>query len=183
MSHPDPWTCTATSIGHVGRHARIHIDEVIRPDGSHGKYDWVEMSDQVRVAALVDNKILLIEQHHYLVGRTLQLPGGQIERNETDQEAARRELGEETGYRGGVWQRFGAVYPLPGLTTAQVHLWQARDLTAGPPEPEPYESDLEVRSMSVEAAVSAVRTGAIACAASATLILALAAAGCRSAGS
>ncbi len=150
------------------------MDEVVRPDGSTGEYDWVETKDLVRVAAIVADEILLIEQHHYLIGRTLQLPGGQIERDESDEDAGRRELCEETGFRDGTWQRFGFVYPLPGLSPVKVHLWQARDLTAGEPHPEPYELDLEVRRMSLTEAAKAVRTGLVHCAASATLILATA---------
>lgn len=175
MAHRDPWTRTQTMVDYVAPHLRVHRDQVIGPDGHTRGYDWVETSDQVRVAAVVDNRLLLIEQHHYLTGRSLQLPGGGVDGPESDQEAARRELREETGYRDGTWSPLGYLYPLPGLSPVRVHLWRASDLSAGAADPEPGEEDLRLVRLHLRDAVRAVRDGSIRCAASATLVLNVAA--------
>jgi ADP-ribose pyrophosphatase len=146
-------------------------DQVINSSESPVDYDWIETDDQVRVAAIVDDRILLVEQHHYLVGPLLQLPGGRVEPEEAVLASAKRELAEETGYRGGRWTSRGALFPLPGLTTMRVHLWVARNLRPGPSSLEPGEGDLRVHELRLSAAVSAVASGQIRCAPSAALIL------------
>jgi ADP-ribose pyrophosphatase len=51
------------------------------------------------VAATADNRILLVRQYRAAVAAvTLELPAGHIESGETPEQAARRELLEETGY-------------------------------------------------------------------------------------
>jgi len=174
MSHEAPWTQHETTVVCVTEHLRIHRDMVTRPDGHLGHYDWLETADQVRVAALVGDEILLIDQHHYLIGRTLQLPGGNVDRSENDRQAAERELRQETGYRGGSWTRRGAVHPVPALSRARVHLWYAEHLDAGRASPEPTERDLRVVRLPLPEAVRATQDGRITCAASTALILALA---------
>src|SRR4051812_27025427 len=108
--HDGPWTRLATRIVYATPRMRVHRDQVKRPDGNAGHYDWVEIPDQVRVAALVDDRLLLVDQHHYLVGRTLQLPGGNVDQQEDAYHAARRELAEETGYSGGTWTNHGRFF-------------------------------------------------------------------------
>jgi len=152
---------------------RVHRDEVVRPDGQIGSYDWVDVPDQVRVAAFLGTDLVLIDQHHYLVGRTLQLPGGNVEQHEDAHTAAQRELWQETGCHGGSWASHGELVPLPGLSPSKVHLWSASDLTPGNAEPEPSEADLRVVRVSLADAHVAVLDGRVGCAASAALILAL----------
>jgi ADP-ribose pyrophosphatase len=150
-------------------------DEITLPDGRSGHYDWVRVPDLVRVVALVDGRLLMIEQYHYLTGPMWQLPGGNIDPDDQDSgAAARRELAEETGYRGGRWTPRGAVHPMPGLTPARVHLWSAEGLTPGESALESGEVDLQVRHVSLDEAVRAVHDGRIGCASSAALVLAVA---------
>ncbi|WP_189327390.1 NUDIX domain-containing protein [Streptomyces flaveus] len=147
-----------------------------RPDGGQGPYDWVETPDQVRIAALVDGRLLVVEQYHYLVGPLWQLPGGTVDPDdENPQAAARRELAEETGYLGGVWTSQGDLFPLPGTTSARVHLWRAEHLTPGPAAPEPAEADLRVHHVPLADAAREALHGRLRCAPSAALVLAVAA--------
>ncbi|MFC8145869.1 NUDIX domain-containing protein [Streptomyces paradoxus] len=170
-----PWT----------RHGRVPLcatsrltayrDEVTLPHGGRGTYDWVQVPDQVRVAALVEGELLVVEQYHYLAGPMWQLPGGAVEPvDRSSCTAAQRELAEETGYRGGRWGDKGSLYVLPGLTPARVHLWSTIDPTPSRAAPERAEADLLVRHVSVEEAMVAVRDGRLQCAASAALVMMLA---------
>lgn len=150
---------------------QAHRDEVTGPDGRRGDYDWVQAPDQVRVAALVDGQLLLVEQYHYLAGALWQLPGGAVDPDDDDAlSAARRELAEETGYHGGTWIGHGFLHPLPGLTNCRVHLWRVDQPTSGPTAAESSEADLRVP---LPEAVAAVREGRLRCAPSAALVLSL----------
>ncbi|WP_375155061.1 NUDIX domain-containing protein [Micromonospora sp. 4G55] len=171
-----PWTTTRSRIAHSTPRFNVHQDEVTRPDGTLGEYDWIETSDQVRVAALVDEHILLVEQYHYLIGRTLQLPGGNVEHDETSEDAAKRELEQETGYRDGKWTNHGRLCPLPGLSPAYIHLWVVRHASAGTPKPESAERDLRVVRLPIGDALRAAYDNKISCAASAALVFAVASA-------
>jgi ADP-ribose pyrophosphatase len=173
MSHPRAWTTLATRVVYETPRLRVHRDDVTRPDGEVDHYDWVEAPDQVRVAALVSQEIIFIEQSHYLTGATLQLPGGSLNHDEDSRTAAQRELRQETGYRCGSWTSYGQVCPLPSLSPVQVHLWLARDLAPGQAEPESPEADLRILRQPLTEAVEAVREGRVCCAASTALILAV----------
>jgi 8-oxo-dGTP pyrophosphatase MutT (NUDIX family) len=166
-----PWQTISSEVVWETRRLRVSRDKVINPSGCEIDYDWVAAGDQVRVAALVADRILVVEQHHYLAGRLLQLPGGRIEPEEGALASAKRELAEETGYRGGRWTSRGSLFPLPGLTPARVHLWIARNPRPGEPNLEPGEHDLQVHELRLSEAVAAVAAGRIRCAPSATLIL------------
>lgn len=152
-----------------------------RPDGGQGLYDWVKMPDQVRIAALVDGHLLVVEQYHYLVGPLWQLPGGAVDPDdENPQAAARRELAEETGYVGGMWTSQGDLFPLPGTTSARVHLRRAEHLTAGSAALDPAEADLRVHHVPLADAAQEALYGRLRCAPSAALVLAVAASHRRS---
>ena len=174
MQQGSPWKKVSSALALRTEHMEVYRDQVRRPDGEIGPYDWVSVSDQVRVAAVIDGCLLLVEQHHYLVGQTLQLPGGNLDGAEPNETAARRELREEAGYIDGAWASHGYVTPLPGLTPSRVYLWSARDLTAGQAAPESSERDLRTRLLRLETARQAVLDGRVICAASAALILQMA---------
>jgi ADP-ribose pyrophosphatase len=149
----------------------VRRDRVTAPGGVPIEYDWVQVPDQVRVAALVSGRILVVEQDHYLVGPMLQLPGGGVEPGEDARTCAQRELREETGYHGGRWHCSGHLFPVPGLSPMRVHLWRARDPRPGPQDLEPAEQDLRVHALTPAQAVAAIRSGRVRCAPSAVLIL------------
>jgi len=73
-------------------------------------------------------------------GDFLFLPGGRREAGETPEACARRELREESGISAKAWRPLGS-YALSVSAPAQVHLYEARDLTLGPQELTPTEQD------------------------------------------
>ena len=85
---------------------RVRHDEVRLPDGRvNPEFYVLEYPDWVNVIAITEDGHFVMElQYRYGLDRTCyELPAGGMEKGETPEEAARRELEEETGYTGGKW--------------------------------------------------------------------------------
>jgi len=76
----------------------------------------IEGPECVSVLALTENReVLLVEQLRPAIGIvTQELPSGHVDRGELPEEAARRELLEETGYQAGSLELICHIYPDTG---------------------------------------------------------------------
>ncbi|MFC1953680.1 NUDIX hydrolase, partial [Chloroflexota bacterium] len=84
----------------------------------------------VIVAVDADDNVLLVNQFRQPLGKELlELPAGGIEVEETPEDAARREMQEETGYLPQKLQRLGGFYSAPGFCDEYLHLFLATDLS------------------------------------------------------
>lgn len=79
-------------------------------------YYVIEAMDCVSIIALTDDKyVLLVQQYrHTLDKESLELPSGHIEKMETPEDAARRELLEETGFIAENLELLGCLIPDTG---------------------------------------------------------------------
>jgi len=86
----------------------------------------------VLVAVTPQGELLLVEQHREAVGATvIELPAGLAgdepgSEHESLEEAAARELREETGWEASSWERLSAGPPTAGLSNEVVTLMRAR---------------------------------------------------------
>ncbi|MBR1460917.1 NUDIX hydrolase [bacterium] len=112
-----------------GRVMTVKKDDVELFDGSTSFREIVVHPGGVVIAALNNDKIILVEQYRYpLKSVNLELPAGRLEIGEDPQEAAKRELEEETGYRTNSWQSLGYINTTPGICTEKLHLYLAKNL-------------------------------------------------------
>jgi ADP-ribose pyrophosphatase len=99
---PQPWKQLATSL--LLQHPRMSIaeDDVELPNGNTTKYIYqTETKDAAIVIAVRGSDILLQQEYSYPPNLVMyQLPGGAIEHGEAPEQAALRELKEESGYSG-----------------------------------------------------------------------------------
>ncbi len=91
---------------------------------------------------LPDERILLVKQYRPPVRDDLwEIPAGLVDPGESQLPAAKRELREETGYRGGEWKKRVSFFTSPGFTDEAVTLYEARSLSSvGAPDPHEIET-------------------------------------------
>lgn len=104
-----------------------------------GRWEYVQRTGArgaVHIVAITqENKILLVEQHRIPVGRNvIELPAGVVgdesgHEGESPEQAAVRELVEETGYEPARVERIHQAPSSPGMASEIITLVRARDLT------------------------------------------------------
>lgn len=114
------------------------------------------------ILPLVDaDRICLIRNYRPAVRQTLiELPAGTLEPQLSPLQCAQKELREETGYAAATWEEWLAFYPAPGILDERMHLFVARDLTAGEPAREPGE-EIENLVIPWDDALAMIRRGEI----------------------
>lgn len=123
---------------HKGRKIEVQLDVSQSADGREIRRDIIVHPGAVVILPLTaDGQVCLLRNFRFVVGQTLwEVPAGTLEPNEPPDQAAGRELAEETGYTAGRWRKLGVFYPSPGVLTEAMHLYVAEDLTPGPARPE-----------------------------------------------
>ena len=140
-----------------GRIVRLELDRVIEPSGVEATREVVRHSGAVVVLpVLEDGRIVLIRQYRYAVDRfMLEVPAGRLEAGEVLEDAARRELQEETGYFAHELTFLTSIFPAPGYTDERMYLYRASRLE--PRESSPDEDEaIEVVPMSRDEALEAL---------------------------
>lgn len=103
-------------------------------DGTEGNYvvmnapDWVIVIPKHHTEQ-GDTFLMVKQWRHGEKALSVEFPGGVIDAGESPEEAARRELEEETGYKTGKLIKLGSSNPNPALFSNHVHFFLAEDLT------------------------------------------------------
>lgn len=152
-SQKTTWESIRTASGPDLKLFRVRFDWVRNPRNSHTvKATVLETPDWVNVIALTqEEKLVVVQQHRFGTGQTTtEIPAGIVEPGETSQDAAMRELREETGYASDEWEYLGFVEPNPAFLDNRCHHWLARNVVQDlPPKLEDGEN-LLVSEMSLE---------------------------------
>jgi ADP-ribose pyrophosphatase len=119
----------------------VTTDHVQEPGGVKVRRDLIHHSGSVVVLAVDDShttpRVLLERQYRHAAKEYMwELPAGRIDPGETELEAARRELIEETGYRAARWRRILKFYASPGFVAETMAVYLATGLREGEAEPE-----------------------------------------------
>jgi ADP-ribose pyrophosphatase len=115
-----------------GKVISLQVDTVRLPNGETSTREIVRHPGAVCVLALLDDKMLVVEQYRKALGRSLvEIPAGKLEPGEDPLEAAKRELEEETGYRCDSLRLVSSFYTSPGFADELLHLYVAENLVKG----------------------------------------------------
>jgi ADP-ribose pyrophosphatase len=96
-------------------------------------YYMLELQDYVTVIAVTPaRQVLFVRQFRPVVERqTLELPSGHVEERESPEDAARRELLEETGFLAPRLELLGTLIPDVGRLTNRMWCYFAHDVQPG----------------------------------------------------
>lgn len=121
-----------------GRVVTVKVEQVIEPGRIKVAREVVCHSGSVVVLPhLADGSVILVRQYRHAARRPLwELVAGGIEHGENPQQAARRELLEETGYRALHVKPLFDFFPSPGVLTERMYLVEARGLVFSGAQPE-----------------------------------------------
>lgn len=159
-------------IIHRGRKIQVAVDTSTGPDGQTIRRDMILHPGAVVILPIVDtDHICLLRNYRFVIGETLwEVPAGTLEPGEPIEQAAARELLEETGYTAKGWRNLGYLYASPGVLDEKLHLFVASALTPGPAQPEADE-ELEPKVVAWKDALRMAHDGTIKDAKTITAIL------------
>jgi 8-oxo-dGTP pyrophosphatase MutT (NUDIX family) len=146
-----PWTRLSTRPIYSNPWIEVREDQVVHPDGSPGIFGVVHFTFRPVAVVPIDERgrVTLVGQHRYGIDRyTWEIPQGGCHDGDTLEGTAARELREETGFIAGRWDYLGHVAVSDSITDEVGHIFLARDLQPGPPEPEGSEQ-LSAKTMDI----------------------------------
>ena len=142
----------------------LRSDRLRLPGGAvKDPYYVVERPDAAIIFPLTgEGEVVLVRQYRPPLERMeLGLPAGLVEDGEKPEDAARRELLEETGYSGDQWEPLGSLASSPSLKDNWAYLFLARgDEESASPDPDEHEL-VEVVRVPVGDLTGLIRSGEI----------------------
>jgi ADP-ribose pyrophosphatase len=161
---PKPWKLISSRRDASFRIFDLRTDRARSPR-TGGVYDFyiLESPDWVNVIPLTpDKEVVLIRQYrHGTKEVTLEIPGGIVESQDTPENAARRELLEETGFTESQLVPLGIVHPNPAFLNNRCHTYLARDVIRVKNQEQDEKEDIEVLLRPLDQIPRLIREGEI----------------------
>jgi 8-oxo-dGTP pyrophosphatase MutT (NUDIX family) len=131
---PGPWKVLTREYLAKKPWYTVRVDRVELPNGTVIPEYWInEYAPWVNVVALTeDDQVVLIRQYRHGIEKVhYELPAGTTDPEDTSlEEAARRELREETGYGGGRWSLLAELSANPALQNNLTYTYLAEGVTS-----------------------------------------------------
>ncbi len=156
-----PWETIASRVSYSCDGFDVVTEDVRLPDGSEAEFDYVTEPESVVVLPFTPyGKVVVIDEWRQAVGRMNRgLPAGTLEDGEDPDDAARRELTEETGYEAGELTHLTTVEPANGFSDAVFHYYVARKCEPTGEQALDVDESISVRTTTLDDLVSAAKDG------------------------
>ena len=158
-----------------GQLLHVHKDVVKLPNGREAVREWIKHPGAAAVIPVFPNgDIIMVRQYrHPMQQVTLEIPAGKLDAPDEDPLAcAHRELKEETGYRAETMIKLATIATTVGFSNERIHIYAARQLTAGQQCPDEDEF-INTAALPLQKALAMIADGTIYDAKSVTAILLL----------
>lgn len=132
-------TCISSQSVFEGRILHVLVDRIALPDGTEGVREYIKHKGAVAVLPLTEEgEVICVRQYRYAVGDTvLEIPAGKLDHaDEVHEEAARRELREETGATCRELHFLGTYIGSPAILDERIDLYFAEGLSFGETDPD-----------------------------------------------
>jgi ADP-ribose pyrophosphatase len=129
---PKPWEAQVSATLHRNPWFGVLEQAVRRPDGKDVTFYTIDFpGPAVGVVVRKNDQYLLIYQHRFIVDQYVwAIPSGGVQSDESLEDAARREVLEETGYRVSDLRHICHYYPSYGCGNQRFELFLAEDPVA-----------------------------------------------------
>lgn len=129
---PLPWKTLTTREIYKNKWMRLREDIAEMPNGQTTLYGVCEFGQCVAVLPFVDAEhVLMVRQYRYThrENHRWEMPSGGVHAGETPEQAAQRELMEESGFRAGRLEKVSTYYTTKSVTDEIGHLYLGYELT------------------------------------------------------
>jgi len=132
------WRTIKTETLLKDRWIDLRADYCVTPAGREiSPYYVLSYPDWIHVVAItVDGSLVLVRQYRHGAGDFFtEIPAGSVENADNDiEQAARRELEEETGFTAKSWKLISTLHSNPASHTNRVHIYLALDAICEHPQ-------------------------------------------------
>ena len=144
------WIAGEGKVVYNSEWATVSLVDVQLPDGSRVDHHVVSQPKSKGAVAVLtyvpDKGVLLMWRHRFIINEwTWEIPGGMVEvdSKETSEQAAAREMLEETGWRPGKLKKMFSYAPMSGLVDHHFTCYLATEATwQGPAEDQNEAADV-----------------------------------------
>jgi ADP-ribose pyrophosphatase len=161
---PKPWTILSSDLDKSYRVFNLRTDHARSPrTGKTHDYFVMESSPWVNIIPLTARQeVVMVRQYrHGTRDITLEIPGGLVDERDSPEEAALRELQEETGYRADSVVSLGYVHPNPAIQNNRCYTFLAEDVCLAGGQQQDESEDIEVVLYPLRDIPALIREGAI----------------------
>lgn len=133
-----------------GRIIDVYNDRVMTDTGKETYREIVCHRGSVAMLPVDGSTVYLVRQYRYAVGDyLLEIPAGTLEKGESPEACARRELMEEIKMEPGKVKKIATLYPSPGYIDEIMHLYLCTDMKPAAMEADEDEH-IEIVSMDIK---------------------------------